>query len=157
MDDYPAQVEMMERKSQKYTCPCLSTAQIIRAGKIMKMVADSLGRYDDIKIYDEDIEYSTKALNDLAWDEESGYFGYTEYDENGNVTGIMRTADGENFNKGMDGVYPIVAGAVEGERKKKLLEHIKNPNEMWSAAGISAVDMSASYYFVTVIGTATFG
>lgn len=147
MDDYPAQVEMMARKSQKYTCPCLSTAQIIRAGKIMKMVADSLGRYDDIKIYDEDIEYSTKALNDLAWDEESGYFGYTEYDENGNVTGIMRTADGENFNKGMDGVYPIVAGAVEGERKKKLLEHIKNPNEMWSAAGISAVDMSASYYF----------
>ena len=113
----------------------------------MKMVADSLGRYDDIKIYDEDIEYSTKALNDLAWDEESGYFGYTEYDESGNVTGIMRTADGENFNKGMDGVYPIVAGAVDGERKKKLLEHIKNPNEMWSAAGISAVDMSASYYF----------
>ena len=114
----------------------------------MKMVADSLGRYDDIKIYDEDIEYSTKALNDLAWDEESGYFGYTEYDENGNVTGIMRTADGENFNKGMDGVYPIVAGAVEGERKKKLLDHIKNPNEMWSALPIT---------LMTVIGTATFG
>lgn len=147
MDDYPAQVEMMNRKSQKYTCPCLSTAQIIRAGKIMKMVALSLGRDEDVKIYDADIEYSTKALNELAWDEESGYFGYTEYDENKNVTGIMRTADGENFNKGMDGIYPIVAGAVEGERKKKLLEHIKNPNEMWSQAGISAVDMSASYYF----------
>lgn len=147
MDDYPAQVEMMNRKSQKYTCPCLSTAQIIRAGKIMKMVADSLGRYEDIKIYDADIEYSTKALNELAWDEESGYFGYTEYDENGNVVGIMRTADGENFNKGMDGIYPIVAGAVSGERKQRLLEHIKNPKEMWSQAGVSAVDMSASYYF----------
>lgn len=147
MDDYPAQVEMMNRKSQKYTCPCLSTAQIIRAGKIMKMVADSLGRYDDIKVYDKDIEYSTKALNELAWDEETGYFGYTEYDENGNVKGIMRTADGENFNKGMDGVYPIVAGAVEGERKQRIIEHIKNPKEMWSNAGISAVDMSASYYF----------
>ncbi len=147
MDDYPAQVEMMNRKSQKYTCPCLSTAQIIRAGKIMKMVAASLGREDDIKVYDADIAYSTKALNDLAWDEESGYFGYTEYDEDGNVTGIMRTEDGENFNKGMDGVYPIVAGAVSGERKERLLEHIKNPNEMWSRAGVSAVDMSASYYF----------
>ncbi len=147
MDDYPAQVEMMERKSQKYTCPCLSTAQIIRAGKIMKMVALSLGRDEDVKIYDADIEYSTKALNELAWDEESGYFGYTEYDENKNVIGIMRTADGENFNKGMDGIYPIVAGAVDGERKKRILEHIKNPNEMWSQAGISAVDMSASYYF----------
>lgn len=147
MDDYPAQVEMMNRKSQKYTCPCLSTAQIIRAGKIMKMVAVSLGKDDDVKIYDADIAYSTKALNELAWDEETGYFGYTLYDDNGNVTDIMRTADGENFNKGMDGIYPIVAGAVSGERKKRILEHIKNPKEMWSQAGISAVDMSASYYF----------
>jgi hypothetical protein len=147
MDDYPAQVEMIARRSQKYTCPCLSTAQIIRAGKIMKMVAISLGRDDDVKVYDADIEYSTNALNNLAWDEESGYFGYTEYDENGNVTGIMRTDDGENWNKGMDGIYPIVAGAVEGDRKKRVLEHIKNPKEMWSQAGISAVDMTASYYF----------
>lgn len=147
MDDYPAQVEMMNKHSQKYTCPCLSTAQIIRAGKIMKMVAYSLGRSEDINVYDEDIQYSSNALNDLAWDEESGYFGYTLYDEAGNVKGIMKTADGENWNKGMDGVYPIVAGAVSGERKKRLLEHIKNPNEMWSQAGISAVDMSASYYF----------
>lgn len=111
------------------------------------MVAESLGRNDDVKVYDADIEYSTKALNELAWDEESGYFGYTEYDENGNVTGIMRTAGGENFNKGMDGIYPLVAGAVSGDRKKRLIEHIKNPKEMWSRAGISAVDMSASYYF----------
>ena len=147
MDDYPAQVEMIANKAEKYTCPCLSTAQIIRAGKIMKMVAHSLGRLDDIKIYDADIEYSTKALNELAWDEESGYFGYTLYDEQGNVTGIMKTADGENWNKGMDGIYPIVAGAVKGERKKRIIEHIKNPDEMWSQAGISAVDMSASYYF----------
>lgn len=147
MDDYPAQVEMMAKKAQKYTCPCLSTAQIIRAGKIMKMVAYSLNRLDDIKIYDKDIAYSTKALNELAWDEASGYFGYTLYDEQGNVTGIMRTDDGENWNKGMDGIYPIVAGAVKGERKERVLAHIKNPNEMWSQAGISAVDMSASYYF----------
>ncbi|MDE6767583.1 MAG: hypothetical protein K2J35_05265, partial [Eubacterium sp.] len=147
MDDYPAQVEMMAKYAQKYTCPCLSTAQIIRAGKIMKMVAYSLGRLDDIKVYDADIAYSTKALNELAWDEESGYFGYTLYDEKGNVTGIMRTDDGENWNKGMDGIYPIVAGAVKGERKERILAHIKNPDEMWSQAGISAVDMSASYYF----------
>ncbi len=146
MDDYPAQVEMINRKSQKYTCPCLSTSHIILAGKIMKMAALSLGRNDDIKVYDEDIEYSSRALNELAWDEESGYFGYTLYDENGNLSGMMRTAGGENFNKGMDGISPIVAGAVEGDRKKRIIEHIKNPDEMWSQAGISAVDTSASYY-----------
>ena len=147
MDDYPAQVEMMANKAQEYSCPCLSTSQIIRAGKILKMVASYLGKDDDIAVYDEDIKISSKALNDLAWDEESGYFGYTMYDKDKDKPYIMKTADGENWDKGFDGVYPLIAGAVDGERRERLLSHIKNPNEMWSAAGVSAVDMSASYYF----------
>lgn len=147
MDDLPVQVEMIRRKAEQYTCPCLSTSQIILAGKIMKMVASYLGKDEDIKIYDDDITVSSKALNELSWDEESGYFAYTIYDENGKLKGFMRTEDGENFNKGIEGVYPFVAGAVNGERKQRLIDHIKNPKEMWSPAGISAVDMSASYYF----------
>lgn len=147
MDDYPAQVKMIADKAEEYSCPCLSTSQIIRAGKIMKMVASYLGKTDDIAVYDNDIEYSTNALNTLAWDEESGYFGYTMYDKDKNKPYIMKTPDGENWDKGFDGVYPLIAGAVEGERKQRLIEHIKNPNEMWSNAGVSAVDMSASYYF----------
>lgn len=146
MDDYCAQVEMIARKEEQITCPCLTTAQVIRAGKILKMVAAYLGKDDDVKEYDEDIAVSSKALNDLAWDEETGYFSYTQYDENGKLKGFLRTENGENLNKGMDGVYPIVAGAVNGERKQRVLAHIKNPNEMWSASGISAVDMTASYY-----------
>ena len=147
MDDYPAQVRMIADKAEEYSCPCLSTSQIIRAGKIMKMVASYLGKNDDIAVYDADIEYSTNALNTLAWDEESGYFGYTMYDKDKNNPYIMKTQDGENWDKGFDGVYPLIAGAVDGERKQRLIEHIKNPNEMWSNAGVSAVDMSASYYF----------
>ncbi len=146
MDDYPAQMKMIEDSAQAYTCPCLSTSQIILAGKIMKSVAVYLGKDDDVKIYNADIEYSEKALNDLAWDEESGYYGYTVYDGEGNLAGIMKTENGENFNKGMDGIYPLIAGAAQGERKERLISHIKNPDEMWSQAGISAVDMSASYY-----------
>ena len=147
MDDYPAQVKMIADKAEEYSCPCLSTSQIIRAGKIMKMVASYLGKADDIAVYDADIEYSSNALNTLAWDEESGYFGYTMYDKDKNVPYIMKTEDGENWDKGFDGVYPLIAGAVDGERKQRLISHIKNPNEMWSNAGVSAVDMSASYYF----------
>ena len=147
MDDYPAQVKMISDKAEEYSCPCLSTSQIIRAGKIMKMVASYLGKADDIAVYDSDIEYSTNALNTLAWDEESGYFGYTMYDKDRDKPYIMKTPEGENWDKGFDGVYPLFAGAVEGERKQRLIAHIKNPNEMWSNAGVSAVDMSASYYF----------
>jgi len=146
MDDYPAQVEMISRKAEQHTCPCLTTAQVILAGKIMKMAAAYLGKEEDIRLYDADIACSVKALNDIAWDEESGYFSYTEYKEDGSLKGFMKTEGGENFNKGMDGVYPFVAGAVSGGRKERVLAHIKNPCEMWSKSGISAVDMSASYY-----------
>ena len=147
MDDYPAQSKMIMNKAEEYSCPCLTTAQVIRAGKIMKMVASCLGRLDDITVYERDIEESEKALNTLAWDEESGYFGYTLYDKDKNKPYIMKTEKGENYNKGFDGVYPLFAGAVEGDRKERLISHIKSPREMWSDAGISAVDMTASYYF----------
>ena len=147
MDDYPAQVKMIADKMEEHSCPCLTTAQVIRAGKILKMVADYLGKSDDVAVYDADIALSEKALNDLAWDEESGYFGYTIYDKDKNHPYIMKTESGENWDKGFDGVYPLVSGSVSGERRQRLIDHIKNPKEMWSNAGVSAVDMSASYYF----------
>ncbi len=144
MDDYPVQTEMINNKAEGYTCPCISTAQAIRAGKIMKAVALYLGRLDDVPVYDADIRQSEAALNALAWDEESGYYGYTLYDKEKPY--IMKTKDGKNFNMGFDGIYPLIAGAARGERRERLIAHIKNPKEMWSAAGISAVDMSAPYY-----------
>ena len=146
MDDYPAQVEMIKNKAEGYSCPCLTTSQVIRAGKIMKMVAEYLDKNEDVAVYDKDIDSSVKALNEYAWDEESGYYGYTMYDK-GKKPYIMKTANGENWDKGFDGIYPLVAGATMGNRKEKLISHLKNPNEIWSDAGLSAVDMSASYYF----------
>ena len=146
MDDYPAQSAMIENRAEAYSCPCLPTSHIIRAGKILRAVAVFLGKDDDIAQYDRDIEESVTALNTLAWDEESGYFGYTMYDKDPSKPYIMRTPDGENSNKGFDGVYPLFAGAVTGERRGRLLAHLKNPQELWSDAGLSAVDMSASYY-----------
>ncbi len=144
MDDNPVQVEMIKNKAEEYTCPCISTSQAIRAAKILRMVAVFLGNNEDVKLYDEDIKRSTDALNTLAWDEESGYYGYTMYDKDEPY--IMRTKDGENWNKGFDGIYPLIAGAAPKGRKERLIEHLKCPYEMFSKSGISAVDMSASYY-----------
>ena len=46
----------------------------------------------------------------------------------------------------MDGVYPLVAGICSKEQEERLLGHIFSEKEMFSKVGISAVDMSASYY-----------
>ena len=147
MDDYPAQVYMIDRQMMDKICPCISTSHIIRAAKIMKMVAEAIGREEDVQRLQRDIDNSTAALNALAWDEKCGYYSYTVYDENNQLCGYLRNEQGENMNKGMDGVYPLVAGAATPQRAARLLAHIKNPKEMWSKSGISAVDMSASYYF----------
>ena len=147
MDDYPAQVYMIDRQMMDKICPCISTSQIIRAAKIMKMAALALGKEEDAERLQRDIDHSTAALNALAWDEKCGYYSYTVYDEENKLCGYLRNEQGENMNKGMDGVYPLVAGAATPQRAARVLSHIKNPNEMWSKSGISAVDMSASYYF----------
>ena len=60
----------------------------------------------------------------------------------------MLTEDGENQNKGLDGIYPIIAGVCDEEQKNAILSHLKNEKEMLSPYGISAVDMSAGYFMV---------
>lgn len=69
MDDYPAQVYMIDKQMMDRICPCISTSHIIRAAKIMRMVALALGKEQDAQRLTKDIEQSTAALNALAWDE----------------------------------------------------------------------------------------
>ncbi len=148
MDDYPPQDEIVKREVRETAAPVISSSQLIRCAKILKMTACKLGLSDDVAVYESDIERVTNALNKFAWDNEAGYYGYVLHDENYNPTGIMRTDSGENFNKGLDGVYPIIAGVCNSEQKEKIISHLKTEGEMMCRYGISAVDMSAGYFKV---------
>lgn len=148
MDDYPAQVAMMDENVRDKAAPCISSAQLIRCAKILKMVALKMGKTEDSVEYDKDIKRVTDALNKYSWDEESGYYSYVLHDENYEPTEIFKTKDGENVNKGLDGIYPIIAGACPEDRKQRIINHLKNPEEMLSPYGISAVDMTAGYFMV---------
>ncbi len=148
MDDYPAQVAMMNRNIRDTSAPVISTSQLIRCSKILRMAAEKLGLSDDIEIYSHDIDKLKNALNKYSWDKNSGYYSYVLHDENYNPTGIMTTEDGENLNKGLDGIYPIIAGVCNKEQQNAILGHLKNEKEMLSPYGISAVDMTAGYFMV---------
>ena len=89
-----------------------------------------------------------KAIETYAWDPESGYFGYVEHDAQDVPQGLYRTEAGENYNKGLDGVTPLVAGIVDEAQKEALLGHIFTQGELWSPYGITAVDQRASYYSI---------
>lgn len=146
MDDLPPQVAMYRQGKKADCAPALTTSQLIRMAKILRIAAMEQGLLDEVKELDEDIALRTRALQQFAWDEESGYFGYVVHDEGKNPIGVFKTAEGENYSKGMDGIYPLVAGVCTREQEERLLSHIFSQKEMFSRVGISAVDMSASYY-----------
>ncbi len=148
MDDYPAQDEMISREVRDTAAPVIASSQLIRSAKILKMAAIKLQKNEDVAEYESDILRVTEALNKYSWDEDSGYFGYVLHDSDYNPTEIMRSDSGENFNKGLDGIYPIIAGVCNKEQKEKILGHLKNEKEMLSPYGISAVDMTAGYFKV---------
>lgn len=148
MDDYPAQVAMMKENLRDKASPVITTSQVIRFGKILSILAVKLGKENDKKEYENDIDGFSKALDTYSWDEESGYYSYVLHNENYEPIKKYTTADGENLNKGLDGIYPIIAGACNENQKEKIISHLCNEDEMHTPFGISAVDKSASYYKV---------
>lgn len=145
-DDYPPQVHVHKNKLTASTTPVSNTAHCIRTAKILKMAAYELGLYEDIKEYDMDVEYFSKSILEYCWDEKEGYFGYLCHDENGNPNEILKHESGKNYNMGLDGAYPLVAGICNEEQERRLVEHLSSEDHMWTAIGLSTVDKAAPYY-----------
>lgn len=145
-DDYPPQVYVHKNKLENTVAPVINTAHCIRTAKILKMAAEALGKVEDTMEYEEDISILSEALQQYSWDEEAGYFGYVCHDENGNPQGILRHESGSNYNMGLDGAYPLVAGICSTGQEEKLLRHFRSGQELFTPVGVSAVDRSAPYY-----------
>lgn len=142
-DDYPPQLAVY-RGNDRDIIPVVGSAHAVRAARILKAAALELGL--ETECYDRDIQAIADALQKYAWDPECGYFSYVMTDENGEPSGFLRYADGSNYNMGLDGASPLVAGICTEEQRKILWEKLESPAHCWSRSGISTVDRSASYY-----------
>ncbi len=145
-DDYPPQEYMHKHQLTDSLTAVVTNCHVIRIGKMMAGYAKKLGMDQDASEYLADGKRFAQALQTYAWDEESGYFGYVVHDKNKKPTGILRYQNGENFNMGLDGIYPLVAGIVTKKQKNMLLSHLKSDKELWTEVGISTVDQSAPYF-----------
>ena len=146
-DDYPPQHALRGDKSQyPFVAPVVTSAYYLRAAKILRLAARELGVKADIKYYDQIIQSLSSALQNYSWDNETGYFSYVIHDENGQPTDKFRYKDGTNFNKGLDGVTPLVSGICTPEQNEVLMGHLFSSRELWTGLGISTVDQSAPYY-----------
>jgi hypothetical protein len=148
-DDYPPQRYVHEQGLEAMVVPVVNTAQAIRTAKILRAAARALGTPEsahDVAEYDEDIAQLSEALQTYAWDEESGAFGYVRHDEAGEPTGILRHPSGVNFNLGLGGASPLVAGICTPDQEARLVDALMSEAHMWSRCGLSTVDRSAPYY-----------
>lgn len=145
-DDYPPQVHVHAEGLEPFVTPAITTAHVIRIARILRMMADALDLPDDIAAYDRDITRFADALQRHAWDDEAGYFSYVRHDAAGNAGGILRHASGANFNRGLDGVTPLIAGICTPAQEERLVGHLFDPARLWTPIGITAVDQSAPYY-----------
>ena len=148
MDDYPAQAQMIADGLQRNAAPVISSCQVIRSAKFLRACAESLGMEEDAAQFTADIDRLTAALNQYSWDPDAGYFSYVLHDDDAQPTGIYRTVACENLNKGLDGIYPLIAGILDPAQEAAILHHLTAADEMLSPYGISAVDQSAGYFKV---------
>ena len=149
-DDYPPQkytrfkAAGRAEKHNSTTTPVITTALAVLIAKIMKNVSASLGITDTGADFDKDIERYSSVIQDNLWDEEAGYYSYLEHDEDGYPTGPLRYEDGTNYNMGLDGAYPLIAGVSDERQSARLLENIKEG--MMTEYGLGVVDTRAPYY-----------
>ena len=148
-DDYPPQKYIHANNLEASAAPVINSAHTIRCAKLLRAAAAALGRTDDFAEYDQDIAVLSASLQKYSWDEASGYFGYVMHSPLGEPTGILRHESGANFDMGMDGIYPLVAGICSDAQEKVILDRLFSPKHLWMDIGITTVDQSAPYYSTT--------
>ncbi|AZI26385.1 glycoside hydrolase [Pedobacter sp. G11] len=145
-DDYPAQSGVHQGRLEASVAPVITTAQCIRFAKILRMMARETGHLSDLGAYDRDVDVFSNALQQHAWNPVSGYYSYVKHDPSGKPSGPFTYADGIDYNMGLDGAYPLLAGICNAAQQKELLKKIFSPAHMWTASGLGVVDQSAPYY-----------
>jgi hypothetical protein len=145
-DDYPPQVHVHAAKLADRVTPVITSCMVIRSARLLRRLAHLAGRIGDVAEYDADIARLTAAVQAHAWDAVSGWFSYVEHDAAGVPVGPLRHASGENFNQGLDGCYPLVAGICSAEQEAALVGHLGDPRELWSDVGVTTVSQRAAYF-----------
>lgn len=146
-DDYPPQGAVHELHLEKTVTPVITTAQCIRCAKMLRMTAEALALTNDVAAYDRDIQVFSDALQTYSWDAQSGYFSYVVHDQTGKPARYFTDSQsGRNFDMGLDGAYPLLAGICNSGQQDILLGKIFSPTNMWTRYGIGVVDQSAPYY-----------
>ena len=100
---------------------------VVNEMRYLMAMADHLGRLDEAEKWARRAQELARVVNEHLWDETDGFY----YD---------RTVDGEPVRiKTAAGFLPLFAGIPDEHRAERLLEHLQNPQEFWTAFPVPSV------------------
>ena len=94
-----------------------TTLQSILAGKILIQMADVLGRCDDVRDIEKEIERLTQFVNAKMWDDKTAFY-YDRF-RDGSISDV----------KSIGTYWALLADIVPQERLQRFIEHLNNPKE----------------------------
>jgi len=146
-DDYPPQWQLYLDKRFD-VAPVVISAHTIRFARILREAALALGEHEaDLELYARDIAALSAGLQHYSWNEKDGVFSYVVHHEDGTFKEHYRDPkSGVNFNFGLDGATPLLAGICTPEQEIRLFSLLTTAGRLWSPYGLSAVDMSQPYF-----------
>lgn len=152
-DDYPPQKALHAATNRRApsdiattanTTPVITTAATVLISRMMAVIAAVLGHEKDIPAFTATAERLSALIQAHCWDDEAGYYSYVVHDKDGKPAGFFRAPDGSNYNQGMDGIYPYIAGIGNAHQCTRMLDNLDHG--MMTDIGVSVVDTRASYY-----------
>ncbi|NLG29149.1 MAG: hypothetical protein GX557_14660, partial [Chloroflexi bacterium] len=140
IDDYPAKWHVARNGRNPHIASADTSAYAVRAATTLRLMARALGA--DESTYQQDITRLSAALQTWSWNAASGYYSYVDVRTHERVL----TAAGDDYNMGLDGVAPYVAGIGTPAQKRRMLEHLTRDGELWTRYGLTAIARNAPYY-----------
>lgn len=141
-DDYPAQQRYHQIGSDRIF-PVVCTAQTVIAAKMLRLAALELDKKQEFDILDKDITEFENLLYEYHWNENEGIFSY--YDAR-DTEGRFLEIEGEDANKGLDGLFPLASGSLKPDHVDRIVQTVTDEKRYLTQFGLTTVDMSAGYY-----------
>ncbi len=110
----------------------LSGWMALMAESIARIAAE-IGEEGRTSFYRRERERMIAEINAQLWDEDDGFY----YDRN---------RHGFERHKSYGGLIPFLAGAPDEERSARILEQLRNPEELWTPFGIRSLSARSILY-----------
>lgn len=123
------------------------SCMVVKEMASLKEMAGILKLKKEKKEWENRIKKLANLINKYMWDKDTGFYYHVHKD----TMNFKTPADISLKRKEIIGFLPIWAGIADKNQTKKLIKHLKNPDEFWRKFGIPTLSAGDPYYDAQVL------